>query len=623
MLAMPSVTAFASDERPDGNLAITVIVPTPEEPEPEQIVRVTQSPIISHVYPVHVWESRENNRREIIRVYELRDNESPTQIPRDTFERDGFRFELAEIVRREIPAHSVIDHAETIELSTQTNDLETIIRLLSPTLEYLRDDGYFGVLALDISSIQIVSQGTTSSNFTATRTREFPHLSNADTSLVPRTIEEGGRTYSLTNVEWRNQTTTPIDYRQVATTFTAVATYSRVGTRTATIGYTTTATYRGQISRIAVGRTEFTAHFIGIPIVMPMLTMGQTADDGTAENGETGTTAQTTPAPEQVTPIIENVTVEHVHIGGIVIEKEVQAEPEYLPATDYETVADDEENEPSGFPIGHILIGLLFVGGIVLAYFAGKKGKAMLASMKKASCVLLACGFLFGAVQTAYAAELPTYGFGARGSGNSESAVHTDTNHGNHNSQNTNPNAGAEAVHFSPRANSSQNSGNAVHFTPNQQHSGNAVHFAPNRASPSPMTTTPEGYIYGETIGVLTVERLGRRINVIAGATMSAMDFGAAHFSFTGLNNGNTALIGHNRGRSNGFFDFVRHLQEGDIISLEAGGVTRRYAVTMMFTICYSDFSPLAQFGDQRLSLITCVEYQRTQRRVAVAMLIE
>jgi len=187
---------------------------------------------------------------------------------------------------------------------------------------------------------------------------------------------------------------------------------------------------------------------------------------------------------------------------------------------------------------------------------------------------------------------------------------HYSQNNQHHNSnQSSQSGAGSEAVHFHPRA-----SGNA-------QQGGNAIHFAPNRSSP--ITITPDGYIYGETIGVLTVESTGRRINVIAGATMSAMEVGAGHFSFTGLNSGNTALIGHNRGRTNGFFDFVRHLREGDILTLEAGGITRSYAVTMMYTIDYTDFSPLAQFNDHRLSLITCVEYQRTRRRVAVAIAVE
>ena len=602
MLTVPSVTAFANDG--DRGLAITVIVPSPEEQQAEQVVQVTQSPIIYHVYPVHVWESRENGRRELIRVYELRNNESPAQIPREPFERDGFRFELAEIVRREIPVHSTQDHVETVEISTQTNDLESVIRLLSPTMEYLRDDGYFGVLTLDISSIRIASQGTTSSSFTTTRTREFPHLSSPDTSLVPRTITENGVTYNLANVEWRSQATTSIDYRQVPTTFTAVATYSRVGTRTATIGYTTTAEFRGEISRITVGRMEFTAHFIGIPIVMPTVAVEQTACDEATENNEVETAMPATP---QASPVIENVTVEQVHIGGIVIEKE-QMPPvqEYISAYRDDIAEDsDEDNEPSSFPIGNIFIGLLFIGGLVLAYFVGKKGEVMLGAMKKISCILLVCGLMLGALQTVYAAELPTYGFGVR---NSEPAVHMNTKGTGHGTQHSSSSfSNAETVHFHPNAGVTK-----------QQHSGNAIHFAPNRASP--VTITPAGYVYGEIIGVLTVERLGRSINVIAGATMEAMDFGAGHFSFTGLNQGNTGLIGHNRGRINGFFDFVRHLREGDILTLEAGGIIRSYAVTMLYTIDYTDFSPLAQFGDHRLSLITCVEYQRNRRRVAIAI---
>ena len=610
MVAMASSSTSSTSDNPPisvtgDNLAITVVVPTPEIPVQQvgqmPFVPPTQVPVIEQVYPVHVWESRENGRREIIRVYELTGNETPSQIPRESFERDGFRFELAEIVRREIPAHSTLDHVETIELSTQTNDLETIIRLLSPTMEHLQDDGYFGVLALDISSIQIVSQGTSSSNFTATRTREFPHLSNTDTSLVPRTITENGRTYNLSNVEWRNQTSNPVDFRDVASSFTAVATYTRVGTRTATIGYTTTAEYRGQLSRIAVGRTEFTAHFIGIPIVLPTVTevQDQATDSVTTELGQ--------PA---ITPAIENVTVEQVHIGGIVIEKE-------QPLIPNEPVISDElvSFEPGAVEplrLNPVLVGILFVGGMVSAYFLGKHGKAaairFLDRFKKTACVLLACGLTLGSLQTAYAVTLPPYGFGSR---NVEATVHMDTQLRGFSGY-TVTSGNMELVHFNPNWAGTQSSGHAH---------GNATHFAPSRASP--LTTTPAGYIYGEYIGVLTVDRTGRQINVIAGATMEAMDFGAGHFSFTGLNTGNTALIGHNRGRQNGFFEFVRHLQAGDILTLEVGGISRRYAVSMEHIIDYTDFSLLSQFGDDRLTLVTCVEYQRNNRRVAVALAID
>ena len=605
VLLLP-ISVYAEDSDNPPPIAITVVVPREDNPIP------TPQPNSHHIYPVQVWESREDGRRHIIRVYELGAHENPAHIPREPFERDGFRFELAEIVRREIPAHSIREHEEIVTLSTQTNDLATVIALLSSTLDYLTDDGYFGVLALDISSIRIESQGTTSSNFTASQTREFPHLSSPDTSLVPRTITNGGRTYSLADVQWRTQSSSAVDHREVANTHTAVATYTRTGTRTSTIGYTTTAVYRGQISRIAVGRTEFTASFIGIPIVTPVVNMQPTPEAAENQIQETETEAEkpeviATPGPT----VIENVVVEQVQVGGIVIEMET-AVPAPPPNEDIK--ADEEitpEDEPSSVSFDNILIALLFIGGLVLAYFIGKKGKAMLGLMRRASCLLLLCILIFGVSQAAYAAELPRYEFGVR---NNESAAHF-----NGQTRQTTNEVGI----------SEQYREITMHFNPLNDHQ-NVMHFAPGRNNmavrASPVAHIQSGnahnYSYGATIGVLTVERLGRTVNVIAGATMEAMDFGGGHFSFTGLNSGNTGIIGHNRG-SAGFFSFVRNLQEGDILTLEAGGITRSYSVSMLYIVADNDFSPLMEFGDHRLTLVTCVEYQRNQRRIAVALALE
>ena len=150
-----------------------------------------------------------------------------------------------------------------------------------------------------------------------------------------------------------------------------------------------------------------------------------------------------------------------------------------------------------------------------------------------------------------------------------------------------------------------------------------AIHIndnaATNGTNPTHVNTAPQGYEYGSFLGVLTVERLGRTVNVYGGATMESMDFGAGHFSFTGLNVGNTALIGHNRGARNGFFSFVRLLREGDILILDMGGIVRSYKVTMTSIVYETDFSYLQQFGINRLTLVTCLEYVRNQRRIVVA----
>ena len=63
----------------------------------------------------------------------------------------------------------------------------------------------------------------------------------------------------------------------------------------------------------------------------------------------------------------------------------------------------------------------------------------------------------------------------------------------------------------------------------------------------------------------------------------------------------------------------MRQLQYGDVITLTAGGITRSYEVTLQYTISETDFSPLMAFGDNRLTLVTCVEYRPGLRRVAVA----
>jgi LPXTG-site transpeptidase (sortase) family protein len=555
---MTSVVALANEQSESSNtIGITIVVPRNPVSQPENVEPI--APVATQLYPVHVYENREQGRREIIRVYNLREHENPVNIPREPFERDGFRFELGEIVQREMPVYSTRDHVEVIEINSQTNDLETAIRLLSNTMEYMSDDGYFGILSLDASTIQIESQGTTSSSRTASRTREYPHLSSADTSLVPRTITDGGRTYNLSNVEWRTQNITTVDYTQLPATYTAVATYSRTATSVSTIGYTTTAEYKGSISRIASGRTEFTAHFIGIPIVMPVLNANRISDDADSFGSA--------------------MHVEQIHIGGITIETQSAENETALPSENSDAEVDSDEDTKSGRSgeISWLLVIFLLAIFSGIAFCAGKYGKKLLDYIQKPVglslflCLLVMMSF----PQNLFAAQLPAYGFGLQGN---ETALHLDTRGFTH----TN---GDGQQHFNPLTHDSAYS-----------------------------------YQDGEHIGVLTVEKLNRRINIFAGSSLESMNNGGGHFNFTGLNSGNTGIVGHNRGRSNGFFIFVRNLNEGDILTLEAGGVTRSYAVTMVYTVDEMDFSPLLQYGDDRLTLVTCVENQRTLRRIAVAI---
>ena len=79
-------------------------------------------------------------------------------------------------------------------------------------------------------------------------------------------IEDGGRTLTLTDIQWQTDNTANLDGYAVADRYTAVATYSGSATSSYVKGYTVTADYAGTVSRIALNRVRYVAIFEGTPI---------------------------------------------------------------------------------------------------------------------------------------------------------------------------------------------------------------------------------------------------------------------------------------------------------------------------------------------------------------------
>jgi hypothetical protein len=265
-------TSSAADE--PSNVTITVVLPGPAEvassaeaPTPEPSPALTTKIVL---YPVDVAETRENGERRVVKTYELSADEDPADIPRDSFERNGWQFSLTDIIRRETANAETREHTETVTLSTDTKELEQILPLLSPTLEFKADDDFAGILSLDVSSIKIETAGTKTSSYTMSVTREYPRLSAADTSLVPKTVTDKGKTYTLESVDWNAGNYVTVDYDTTPEYYTAVATYNATGASTKVTGCVTTAEYTGTLARLARGKTVYTAYFEGEEIRTPL-----------------------------------------------------------------------------------------------------------------------------------------------------------------------------------------------------------------------------------------------------------------------------------------------------------------------------------------------------------------
>jgi hypothetical protein len=178
----------------------------------------------------------------------------------------GQRFTFAYVLQQSTTDEAFMEMRETVTIEARSRNLNDILPNLEQEIWFERD-GFAGTLALDIHSITNEVAGTTRHTSTATRQRTFPHLSEPDNALIPRTITDGGTTFHLSTVDWQSNSVSAIDGHPVANTFTAHATYTAQVTQTRTTGYLITAEYVGTVFRTTQGKTIYTAIFYGEPII--------------------------------------------------------------------------------------------------------------------------------------------------------------------------------------------------------------------------------------------------------------------------------------------------------------------------------------------------------------------
>ena len=207
-----------------------------EAPSPEATPSV--------LYPVEVLEYTEGDRAEprISKTYELSPMDDPALIPTGDFERSGCLYTLLDIVKEDQTETDSKYYTETVTLDSKSKDMEEIMPLLAATCEAVTEDGYTGLLTLDTASIQVEASGYATSTRNVSATRSYPNLSEADLSLIPKSIEEKGKTLTLADVQWSSSEQTD----------GAGGTVTR---------YTAAASYTGEVAKTGCSVVTYTAIF--------------------------------------------------------------------------------------------------------------------------------------------------------------------------------------------------------------------------------------------------------------------------------------------------------------------------------------------------------------------------
>lgn len=213
------------------------------------------------LYPAEVRTSEENGVIRLERVYYLSTRDDPSAIPTEDFDREGRHFVLLDVLKNDLSETDTMDYIETVTLESATKDVGEIIKVLEPEREIVTEDGYSGVLKPDYTTISVEAAGYKNNSWTVSATRTYPNLSDADTGLIPKTIEDGGRTLTLANVDWQEANTDYVDGTALAVHYTAVASYTGTATGRSVTGYTVTVDYKGEITKTSVDTVIYTAVF--------------------------------------------------------------------------------------------------------------------------------------------------------------------------------------------------------------------------------------------------------------------------------------------------------------------------------------------------------------------------
>ncbi len=139
----------------------------------------------------------------------------------------------------------------TIKYGSNVKHMAEIIKMLEPEREIATEDGYTGILKPDYTKITVEAAGYKNNSWTVSATRTYPNLSDADASLIPKTITDSGRTLTLANVDWQ----------EAGEFYNAIASYTGTASGRSVTGYTVSVEYSGEVTKTSRDTVIYTAVF--------------------------------------------------------------------------------------------------------------------------------------------------------------------------------------------------------------------------------------------------------------------------------------------------------------------------------------------------------------------------
>jgi len=176
------------------------------------------------------------------------------------FEKGKYNYSFIDYIQNEKVINTK-EYDKTISFETTTKDLAKILPLISSTLEVNTQDGYSGDIPLVMDSIKVEPLEYYYKKNSITVNRDYFGLNSADTSSIPKSITDNGRTLNLANIEWKSSNVIEMNGQEVTNRYSAVASYETTVTNKYVKTYLVSATYSGTVEKEEA--PTYTAIFLG------------------------------------------------------------------------------------------------------------------------------------------------------------------------------------------------------------------------------------------------------------------------------------------------------------------------------------------------------------------------
>ncbi len=113
----------------------------------------------------------------------------------------------------------------------------------------------------------------------------------------------------------------------------------------------------------------------------------------------------------------------------------------------------------------------------------------------------------------------------------------------------------------------------------------------------------------------IVIQKINVNAPILEGTTKEILRRGVGHFETTSRWNGNICLAAHNQGYKYNYFQEIKNLEMGDIITYITEKGTKKYEVIKNETIKETDLSCIKNTNENIITLITCEENKREYRR--------